>query len=228
YPTINQIAAYICGEEESILVDNSSAPKSDANEQIDIAIIGMAGTFPGALDIREFFGNLCGGVESVGTLPSKRRTDIEKYLEKMNAGLEVDSKHGGYLYEIDKFDHHFFKILKKEAIAMPPAQRLFLQTAESTLEDAGYRGAALRSSNTWVYVGYLADMNGQQYQEILQHSVDNQTATGLLSSNISGRVSYFMDFKGPSMNLDSSCSSSMVALYHACTAIQNGQCDQAI
>lgn len=228
YPSVNQVAAYICGEEKPIQVNAPRDHIDGAKDQAEIAIIGMAATVPGALDISEFFGNLCGGVESVGSIPPKRRADIEAYLNSAQVEGEVDPQNAGYLYEIDKFDYHFFKILKKEAIAMSPAQRLFLQTAYSSLEDAGYGGTALKSSNTGVYVGYLADVNGHQYQDILRQSADSQTATGLLSSNISGRVSYFMDFKGPSMNIDSACSSSMVALQHACTALRNGDCDQAI
>ncbi|WP_170314880.1 beta-ketoacyl synthase N-terminal-like domain-containing protein [Saccharibacillus brassicae] len=228
YPSINRLAAYLCddddGEEEALPQAAASARPGFGSP---VAIIGIGLKLPGASGVEEFWSNLCGGMESVGPLPAERRRDLETYLAR--AGLaDGVVKHGGYLHGIDKFDPAFFRILKKEAIAMPPAQRLFMQTAYESLEDAGYGGEALRSSRTGVYVGYISDLGGAQYQDLLKHSRDEQSATGVLSANIGGRFSYFMDFTGPSLLVDSACSSSMSALNLAVQALGAGDCEQAI
>lgn len=228
YPSVNRLAAYLCEENDEEAQSEPTAYSREPDANARIAIIGMSVRLPGADRLEEFWSNLCGGVESVGPLPSERRRDLDSYLR--SAGLAEDAKvrHGGYLHDIDAFDYGFFRILKKEAIAMPPAQRLFMQSAYASLEDAGYGGDALRSSKTGVYVGYISDLEGAQYQEILNRSLDERSATGTLSANISGRFSYYMDFTGPSLLIDSACSSSMSALNAACQAIRAGDCEQAV
>lgn len=231
YSSVNKLSKYICGveEEEKKYIKDGDFNKNYSNKSnSDIAIVGMAGILPGAANVNEFWSNLCGAVESVGSLPWNRKYDVENYLNSLGIKGNQQFKNSGFIYEIDKFDHEFFKVLKKEAIAMSPAQRLFLQTAYLSLEDAGYGGNSLRSSKTGVYVGYISDLDGYQYQEILKQSKDYQTPTGALSANISGRVSFFMDFQGPSIMVDSACSSSMSALNLACQAIHNGDCEQAL
>lgn len=235
HSSISKLAAHICRIPSMRPLNNPNYPsdmeeRQAPNQGQTIAIIGMAVNLPGATDISQFWANLCGNVESVGPLSSARRRDIEQYL--VHLGASEQQRHtirdAGYLHEIDKFDHEFFRILKREAIAMSPSQRLFMQTAYTALEDAGYGGDSLRSSKTGVYVGYISDLDGNQYQDMLRKSNDKQTATGALAANISGRLSYFMDFKGPSMLVDSACSSSMSALNLACQGMYNGDCEQAI
>lgn len=231
YPSIGKLAEYICEPSPIKTSETSSKDKErklEAKTSGSIAIIGMAANLPGAADVEQFWSNLVGSVESVGPLPAGRQRDLDEYLTSLGTYKESEIRDAGFLYEIDKFDYEFFKILKREAIAMSPSQRLFLQTAYSSMENGGYGGEALRSSRTGVYVGYISDLDGNQYQNILKHSKDSQSATGALTANISGRLSYFMDFKGPSMLVDSACSSSMSALNLACQGINNGDCDQAI
>ncbi|SDG00574.1 Phosphopantetheine attachment site [Fontibacillus panacisegetis] len=231
YSSIQKLAKYICGieEENSKYSKNEDFPKNvNDNKRSDIAIIGMSAILPGASNIHEFWSNLCGGVESVGSLPNTRKNDVDNYLNSLGVEGVRKVNDSGFIYEIDKFDHEFFKVLKREAIAMSPSQRLFLETAYASIEDAGYGGDALKSSKTGVYVGYISDLEGYQYQDILKKSKDSQSATGALSANISGRLSYFMDFKGPSLIVDSACSASMSALNIACQGIANGDCEQAI
>ena len=192
-----------------------------------VAIIGCAGILPGSRDISEYWANLCGGVESVGSIPPDRKKDLEGYHKAV--GIESPKyKTMGYISDISIFDFEYFKITRREAFAMPPSQRLFLQTAISAMEDAGYGGRALASTNTGVFVGYIGDLDGAVYQDILRVSTDKQSPTGILSANISGRLSYFMDFTGPSVLIDSACSSSLSALIAACHAVSLGECEQAL
>lgn len=230
YSSVKKLSNYICEIKDlsHYAIDQNKNKKVKYDVNSHIAIIGMAVNVPGAANIEEFWGNLCGGVESVGPIPAGRKRDIEEYLNSLGNEKESVFRDSGFIYEIDKFDHEFFKILKREGIAMSPSQRLFLQTAYSSIENAGYGGTALKSSRTGVYVGYISDLDGYQYQDIVKQSKDSQSATGALTANISGRLSYFMDFKAPSILVDSACSSSMSALNLACQGIYNGDCDQAI
>ncbi|PWW06591.1 ketoacyl-synthetase-like protein [Paenibacillus cellulosilyticus] len=230
YSTVHKLASYMAGiEERQSPKPNVAVAKTiPNNDNPRFAIIGMSAIVPGASNIHEFWGNLCGGIESVGSLPNSRVKDIEDYYRSMGYENAPKMKTGGYIDDIDTFDFEFFKILKKEAIAMSPTQRLFLETAYTAMEDAGYGGAALKSSRTGVYVGYISDLDGYQYQDMLKHSLDSRSGTGGLSANISGRLSYFMDFKGPSVLVDSACSASMSALSMACMGLINGDCEQAI
>lgn len=234
YSTVHRLAKHICGIGEEPDT-HAKTTERECNEQASnrstnskFAIIGMSAILPGAEHIHEFWSNLCGGIESVGSLPSGRQQDIDHYLNSIGFNGNRKISNAGYLYEIDKFDYEYFKVLKKEAIAMSPTQRLFMEVAYSSIEDAGYGGDSLKSSRTGVYVGYISDLEGYRYQDILKHSKDSQSGTGALSANISGRLSYFMDFKGPSVLVDSACSASMSALNMACLGLSNGDCDQAI
>ncbi|MGG1879490.1 beta-ketoacyl synthase N-terminal-like domain-containing protein [Paenibacillus cisolokensis] len=231
YSSIVKLARYIGqGKEKRVSQQPLRAnPRGHDHAAVgDIAIIGMAANLPGAANLEEFWGNLAGGVESVGPLPHNRRIDLDVYLAQTGKQEKRPPRDAGYLHRIDSFDYEFFRIMKREAIAMSPSQRLFLETAYTSMEHAGYGGEALRSSRTGVYVGYISDLDGYGYQELLKQSKDTQTPTGVLSANISGRLSYFMDFTGPSLLVDSACSSSMSALNLACQGIRNGDCDQAI
>lgn len=192
------------------------------------AIIGMAVNLPGADSLDEFWDNLYSGLISIGPFPKKRADKLKPYYEVINLPQDSEIRWGGYLNEVDKFEHTKFGILNREAVAMSPAQRLFMETAYQSIADAGYPVETLRGTNTGVYVGYISDLPPQDYNRIISASNDKCTATGLLSSNISGRFSYYMDFKGPSMNVDSACSSSMTAFSLACQAMDAGECEQAI
>ena len=180
YSSIGKLAEFIC--EPIKTYETSSKVKDRKQEGIksnSIAIVGMAANLPGAADVEQFWSNLAGGVESVGPLPAGRKRDLKEYLNILGDDREYEIRDSGFLYEIDKFDYEFFKILKREAIAMSPSQRLFLQSAYSAMENAGYGGEALRSSRTGVYVGYISDLDGNHYQNMLKKSKDSQTATAL-------------------------------------------------
>jgi len=200
--------------------------KQSKNTNSQVAIIGMAALVPGAKDKEEFFDNLCEGTINIGSIPEKRHEQLQAYCSRK--GKPEEYVIGGYLQDIDLFDNSFFNIINNEAIVMSPTQRLFLEVAYSAMEDGGYGGDILRSSNTGIYVGYIADMCTQQFQNIVEISEEAGTPTGVLAANISSRLAYYMDFQGPSMLVDTACSSSFAALEVACQSVSNGECDQAI
>lgn len=195
----------------------------------DIAIIGMAIRCPGANNKEEFWNNLKYGVESVGEIPKARKIFNEEYLRYLGKKeSEIKFPISGYIDEIDKFDYKFFNITPKDAELMDPNQRLFLETAWEAIEDSGYGGNRLNGSKTGIYVGYGDDSD---YLDIISH-IDSESMdiakTGNLRPVIASRISYILNLKGPNMIIDTSCSSSLVAIHTASQALRNNECDVAL
>ncbi|WP_309479276.1 non-ribosomal peptide synthetase [Brevibacillus agri] len=192
----------------------------------DIAVIGMACRFPGASSPQQFWDNLVQGVNSIGYFPEERLRDLSGFLPELEEMLESAHHQAGYLDQICCFDHSFFQIGQNEALAMEPYQRLFLETAYHALEDAGYGGARLKHSNTGVFVG-LETAYQSHYRSLLQNE-DISSLVGSLVGLLSNRISYFLDLRGPAFVLNTACSSGLVALHQACTALANNECEAAL
>lgn len=198
----------------------------------DIAIIGMGFRFPKANTQDEFWKILKGKVECIDEFPENRRKDVEKYLSKKKQ-VEMNSlkfEKGAYLDEIDLFAANKFHITEQEARLIDPSQRLFLEVSYETLEDAGYAGTRMIDRNVGVYIGYN-NKNARDYMGMVEEYEKDSLSvayTGNLASIIPSRISYYMDFKGPTMLIDTACSSSIVALHTAISGIKNGDCTSAL
>lgn len=200
---------------------------SDAASNNDIAIIGMAGRFPGADDVDTLWNNLCQGVESVRLLtPEEIRTS------GMNANLEDPDfvKASSLPNDIEYFDASFFNISPREAELMDPQHRLFLESAWQALEQAGYVGDCYDGA-VGVYGG--ATINTYLLCNLLQspeaESVDLvQLNLGNSHDFLTTRVSYKLNLTGPSHSVQSACSTSLVAVHQACQSILHGECDMAL
>ena len=194
-----------------------------------IAIIGMAGRFPGAKNVDEFWINLCNGVESISLFSDE---------ELMNEGVEVsllnDSnyvKAGFVLDDIEMFDAAFFGMVAKEAEITDPQHRLFLECAWEALENAGYdpeRYAGLAG----VYGG--ANLSTYLLNNIISNR-DLFQSLGYLPLGIGNnqdflatRISYKLNLKGPSININTACSTSLVAVHSACRGLLSYECDMAL
>lgn len=134
-----------------------------------------------------------------------------------------------YLLEQDPrfFDNEFFQIHPKEAESMDPQQRILLETVYEAIESAGYSMSKLRGSSTAVFVGQMTD----DYYDIVNRDVcsaPQYTVTGTCRAILANRVSYFFDWKGPSLTIDTACSSSLVALHQAVQALRGGECEIAV
>ncbi|TYP79318.1 non-ribosomal peptide synthetase [Paenibacillus methanolicus] len=216
-------------EEASVNAEPSGVMEEDSGR--DIAIIGMAAHLPGAEDVRQFWERLMSAYDAVGPFPDSRRGDAASMLAgtKLPKG-KVSYYDGAYLDEIDRFDHRFFRISPKEAALMSPNQRLWLETAWSAIEDAGYGGRRLQGSRTGVYVGYNGDAF-HDYKRLIAERDPAALSTaipGNLSSIVAGRLSYLLDLKGPAMTVDTACSSSLLALHLALQALRGGECEMAL
>ncbi|MFI5982192.1 SDR family NAD(P)-dependent oxidoreductase [Streptomyces sp. NPDC051555] len=189
----------------------------------DIAIVGVSGRYPEAPDLDAFWDNLRAGRDSVREVPADR-WDHRRYTE---ASGRTAGTWGGFLDGIDEFDPLFFQISMLEADYLDPQERLFLQCAHHALEDAGYTGRGLSGSGR---VGVFVGVMYQEYQLFGAQAQERGKRTALWgsASTIANRVSYFHDFRGPSLAVDTMCSSSLTSLHLACEAIRSGQCEAAI
>lgn len=197
----------------------------------DIAIIGIAGKFPGAENLERFWENLTNGVVSIGKFPIQRRQDVDPLLRQalklpQTEDLEVRYSNGGYLDQIDKFDGSFFRLSTRESRTMDPLQRLFLEAAYQAIEDAGYGGRKIYGSKTGVFVG--RDYTVESTYKYLITEPDPLKITGSWTGILASRISYIFNLEGPSMVIDTSCSSGLVAVHQACRALKNKECELAI
>lgn len=182
----------------------------------DVAVIGMSGVFPEAPDLGAFEVNLRSGRDSVRPLPPDR-------IRYSSIDPSEEYAELGCLDRIDLFDHRFFGLSPREAEFMDPHQRLTLEHACAAIENAGYRLAELKGTQTVV----LLSAPRPGYQELLP-SVDALELLGNAPSALAGRVSYFLDLRGLSMVVDAGCCGSLVAVDRACRELMNGDAPFAL
>lgn len=195
------------------------------NSLKDIAIIGIGLQMPLSNDVSAFWKHLEDGKDFIGAIPEPRK---DKFLDYERFSTEAADYEAACLEDISSFDYPFFKLSPREANLLDPNQRLFLQVAWRTLEDAGYGGNRLKNSRTGVYVGFSDD---KDYRRIISEQDPDSLSValpGITPAIIASRISYLLNLKGPSMLIDTACSSSLVAVHEACQAIRMGECDQAI
>jgi polyketide synthase PksN len=191
--------------------------------QAEIAVVGMAGRYPKARDLDEFWDNLRQGRDCVGDMPEER-------LARRAQNRAAQDYRGGFLDDIDRFDSLFFNISPREAEVLDPQERLFLEVAWETLEDAGYYPEILARDNAPRSVGVFVGAVWAMYQMVgvEEKLKGNEVNPNSFLWSIANRVSYWMNLTGPSMTVDTACSSSLTAVHLACEAIRNGDCVSAI
>lgn len=200
------------------------APSDDGSLPSDaIAIIGMGCKFPGADSIDEFWDLI-----SAGTSMCKQMSEERFKLTGLRRSPEDKLKFwGNFVNDIDAFDHRFFKKSSREAATMDPQQRLLLQVAYEALESSEYYGrlGSQPSNDIGCYVGVCAsDYN----DNVASHPPNAYSSLGTLRAFLSGKISHFFGWTGPSITYDTACSSSAVAIHAACKAIQSGECSMAL
>jgi acyl transferase domain-containing protein len=196
----------------------------------DIAIVGMAGRFPGARDVEEFWRNLRGGVESAVWL-----TDDELRAAGVPDELIADPDYVKVCYpcpDSEQFDAGFFGFSPREAAIMDPQQRHFLEVAWTAMEHAGHAPERFKGS-----VGVFAGCGASLYLmfNLLSHRdlVENVgffllRHTGNDKDFLATRASYLMNLRGPSVNVQTACSTSLVAVHTAVQSLLNNECDMAL
>lgn len=186
-----------------------------------IAIIGIGCRFPGADNPQAFWSMIRDGIDGISEVP-KSRWDVDVYYDRDRSKPgKANTRWGGFLENIDHFDPQFFGIAPKEAVTMDPQQRILLEVAWETLEDAGQIPEDLQGSKTGVFIGIgTHDYSIAMWQQPVS---EPYATTGTGNCIAANRISYSFDFKGPSLAVDTACSSSLVAVHLACQSIWTGE-----
>ncbi|ARM34745.1 SDR family NAD(P)-dependent oxidoreductase [Legionella longbeachae] len=196
-----------------------------------LAIIGMNCQFPGmdsdVEDIDSFYKMLLNGQSPVKEVPKNRWNVDEYYDPDRDKADKIIGRKGGFLNNPQLFDASFFKIATVEAKQMDPQHRLFLEVAIRALNHANLTLGSLSNSNTGVFYGTSAqDYSQLNYKDNIEFNA--YTQIGAASSAAAGRLSHFLNLKGPSLAVDTACSSSLSALCLAANSLRIGQCSLAI
>jgi acyl transferase domain-containing protein len=191
-----------------------------------IAVIGMGCRFAGADGPDQLWELLCGGIDATRETPIDRY-DIDALYSPAPRPGTVRSRRAGYLSAPYRFDAEFFGVSDEDAAKLDPQQRLLLTTAWEALEDAGIPPSTLRSTRTGVYVGasYVDFVD-----RVARHSPGGLDLTMIYNfrSMLAGRLSYWLDLRGPSICVDTACSSSLVAVHLACQSLRLGESTMAL
>src|SRR5262245_55716398 len=163
----------------------------------------------------------------ITVIPPDRWRWEDYYGDPLKQPNKSNSKWGGFIREVDKFDPLFFGISPREAQMMDPQQRIFLEHVWKAIEDSGQKVSDLAGTRTGLFVG----VGTTDYANLLTgHDValDGYTASGNSHSVTANRVSFLLNLRGPSAPIDTACSSSLVAFHRALESIHSGSCDMAI
>lgn len=187
-----------------------------------IAIVGAAGRFPGSETLGEFWETIRRKESKIGTIP-ERRGYAKHGLNEENAFR------GNYLTQEGAFDHAFFRKSPREASYMDPQHRLALHLAYETLESSGYFSPSSSETKAPEDVGCYIGISSADYQDNVNSQPPTAFSfTGTARAFAPGRISHFFGWTGPSLAIDTACSSSMVAMHTAVRAIQSGECSMAL
>lgn len=214
-------------ETEEVPQQQASAPLPQ--NRAAIAVVGMAGRFPGGTDLEGFWNVLAQGQDAVTEIP-RQRWDVDAYFSPDRAARgKIISRDGGFLQRVDEFDPAFFNISPREAQSIDPQQRLLLEMHWEALESAGIDPQRLRESACGIFVGLSAhDYELLQAQAGDNEGLDIYFATGNSAAIAAGRVAYFLGTRGPALTLDTACSSSLVAVHQAMRSLRTGESALAI
>ncbi|RAM48425.1 MAG: polyketide synthase [Hapalosiphonaceae cyanobacterium JJU2] len=195
---------------------------------LEIAIIGMSGCFPEAPNIDQFWQNLRDGVESIHRFSDQELKNLSVDAALLNDPNYVKAE--GLIEDIDLFDASFFEISPREAEIMDPSPRFFLEHSWKALEDAGY-SSQIYKKPIGVYAGtsfgsYL--LNIYSNYELIASVGDKQIEKATSPDYVTTLVSYKLNLQGPSYAVQTTCSSSLVAVHLACQSLLSGECDIAL
>ena len=193
-----------------------------------VAIVGIGCRFPGGItDAKGYWQSLCDGLDAITEIPPGRM-DVGYFFDPRPATPgRIMSRWGGFVEGIEEFDAAFFGISPREAERLDPQQRLLLEIAWEAFEDAGQDVRRLDGSRTGVFVGqWLQDFEGRLFAD--PELVDFYMTTGSGRYAAAGRLSYLFGLRGPSLSIDSACSSSLAAVHLAVRSIRAGESELAL
>ncbi|QDH81552.1 amino acid adenylation domain-containing protein [Echinicola soli] len=225
YPTVKELTAYLCEDDQSSSRTNTLDTPSSSKA---VAIVGLAGRFPGAEDIATFWENLIQGKESITHFTNE---ELDSLVPEELRKDKNYVKARGIIENADKFDHSFFGITPNQAALMDPQQRLFLEVAwellektQQTTSDSPYKTGVFAgtNNNTYYYKNLLSNPDLIEQNGALQIMTLNE------KDYIATRTAYQFDLTGPAISVYSACSTSLLAVAQAVQSIRAGQCVMAI
>ncbi|MBV9679054.1 MAG: polyketide synthase dehydratase domain-containing protein, partial [Acidobacteriaceae bacterium] len=232
FNSIAALADHLSAQFPNVVATAAEAPQSTplpvkaSSREETIAIVGISGRFPEAANLDEFWENLRAGRDCIREIPLSRWDHSRYFASDRGQVGKTCSRWGGFLNQVEYFDPLLFRISPREAEVMDPQERLFLEVVWEAIENAGYTPADFSNQTVGVYAGAMYT----QYQLYGAEAGALGTPLALTSSQaaIANRVSYFFDFQGPSIGLDTMCSSSLTAIHLACDALRRGEIEAAI
>jgi amino acid adenylation domain-containing protein len=214
-------------------VNDHSAIDAETEAE-SIAIIGLAGRFPGAPDVSRFWTNLLAGVESISHFTD---AELEDQFDAATRAHPNFVRARGVLDDIDMFDAGFFGMLAREAELTDPQHRVFLECCWEALEEAGYDPATYRGA-IGVFAGASLPTYFMRHVMADRAAIDRFTSDyqvgsypqllGMLPDFLATRVAYKLDLRGPAINVQSACSTSLVAIAQACQSLLMYQADMVL
>ncbi|WP_342752611.1 type I polyketide synthase [Actinopolyspora alba] len=192
-----------------------------------IAVVSMAGRYPGGVDSPEgLWRLLVDGCDAVSGFPDRPGWDVAGLFDPdPDAVGRTSTDQGGFLHDAGLFDAGFFGVSPREAERLDPQQRLLLETSWEAIERAGLPPSSLDRSLTGVYLGIQS--SGYVLHSGDPDQLDGHVATGVANSTASGRLAYTLGLRGPAVSVDTACSSSLVSIHQAMEALRRGECDLA-
>ena len=224
YPTTEALARHLA-EEPTKDVGTATEERQEVRPTREdaVAIVGIGCRFPDASNPETFWQMLLRGQNSIIEVPPERWDISAFYDPNLESPEKMDTRWGGFVPDIDKFDPAFFGLSTREAACMDPQQRLLLEVSWEALENAGIAPDQLAGSQTGVFVG----ISSCDYYKLMQ-VLPTRAGTGVANSIAANRLSYFLDLHGPSMAVDTACSSSLVAVHAACQSLRLGESKLAL
>jgi amino acid adenylation domain-containing protein len=223
YPKIKDLAAFLDGKTAV-----KRARKLTKAANADVAIIGMSGRFPGANSIAEFWDNLKNSRETT-TFFADHELDANIPHSIKNNPNYVKAR--GIVSDVKGFDAAFFGMPPKQAELMDPQQRIFLEIAWEAMENSGYAPSKFEG-NIGVFAGVRFNTYYANNVILNDELVENVGRFQIITLNdkdyVASRTAYALDLKGPAVNVQSACSTSLLAVAQAAQSIRNGQCDMAL
>lgn len=235
YSTIDALAMYLATPAGSHTIAGNpglhDAPQVTSRHAASpIAIVGMGCRFPGgAIDPATYWQLLHDGFDAITEVPPAR-WDTEAYYDpRPNQPGKLYTRHGGFIDDIEQFDALFFGITPREADNMDPQQRLLLEVSWEALEAAGIAATTLAGSQTGAFVGLSSDdFAHQRLKTDIEGFIDEYAGLGANRGVAVGRLAYNLGIQGPVMQVDTTCSSSLLAVHLACQSLRAGECELAL
>ncbi|MDQ6673654.1 MAG: amino acid adenylation domain-containing protein, partial [Chloroflexota bacterium] len=225
HTTIREQAAFLASMADRTAARQVSAPPA---EHGPIALVGMAGRFPGAPSVEDFWDNLCGGLESVTWFGD---ADLDSAVPQSERDDANYVRGRGILSDVDQFDAGFFGINPREATLMDPQQRVLFEVAWESMERAGHVPASFAGA-----IGIFAGKYNNSYyaNNVLTRPdlIEQLGAFNVMIANekdyVATRIAHKLDLTGPALSIHTACSTSLVAVCEAVQSLRRGECDMAL